>query len=170
MITIVTIGLIIWAISAYRRQAAEKRRQEEIARLQAEMRRRKAEEAYLKKVQREQAQEQARLAKQVKQNTERILKLEARMDKAEADIQFLTEDIAVLEDLRHPKAMELQTLRSQKKRDDYNGIGNPARDAKIEKLAKEVRQYDKQIHAAQQKIRSAEAVIEQAESQLQQVA
>ena len=99
-----------------------------------------------------------------------IMNLRTRIEKAEADIAFLQEDIETLSDLRHPVAMELHNLKSQKVRDDYRGIGNPARDAKIEKLTKQVRQYDKQIHAAQQKIRTAESAKEIAEMKIGEVA
>lgn len=98
-----------------------------------------------------------------------IMNLRTRIEKAEADIAFLQEDIETLSDLRHPVAMELHNLKSQKVRDDYRGIGNPARDAKIEKLTKQVRQYDKQIHAAQQKIRTAESAKEIAEMKIGEV-
>ena len=156
MITIVTIGLIIWAISAYRRKAAEQRRAEEIARLQAEMRRRKAEEAYLKKVQREQAQEQARLARESAKHEAMLLKHEEEIRKLKTQMKLARKDI---EDERETLCglYTLLDIAEQKQRDAHPGSkADEAAQRKVMALKKQISASEKRIIKAQDTIENAE--------------
>lgn len=155
-------------------QAAERERVRQMVALEREQARQAKEQERLAK---EQERMDAEIKKEREERIEADNKLQAqinkqnyRIEKAKSDIMFLQEDIETLTDLRHPKAMKLHELKNLKVKDDYRGIGNPARDAEIEKLTKQVRQYDKQIHAAQQKIDKANADKRDAEIKLREVA
>lgn len=188
---IITVVLFAWILSAIIRTADDKRkaarqrkaeamRRAEAARIRQEWKEQqaaaKAETARIIALEKARIEQEKWNWKQEELNRkyeeklakhdEEISKLKTRLDKAEADILFLQEDIETLENLRHPKAMELHNLMNLKVKDDYRGISNPARDAKIEKLTKAVRQYDKQIHSAKQKIRDAECTKSTIEAKL----
>lgn len=195
MSLVITIVLFGWFTSALIRSSEAKKQAKREARIREEQRRQKEELRQQREdarewarqqveIQREQmrlAKEQERMDAEIKKEREERIeadnKLQAqinkqnyRIEKAKSDIMFLQEDIETLTDLRHPKAMKLHELKNLKVKDDYRGIGNPARDAEIEKLTKQVRQYDKQIHAAQQKIDKANADKRDAEIKLREVA
>lgn len=195
MSLVITIVLFGWIASALIRSADKKTQAKREARIRAEQKRQREELRQQREdakewarqqveIQREQmrlAKEQERMDAEIKKEREERIeadnKLQAqinkqnyRIEKAKSDIMFLQEDIETLTDLRHPKAMKLHELKNLKVKDDYRGIGNPARDAEIEKLTKQVRQYDKQIHAAQQKIDKANADKRDAEIKLREVA
>ena len=150
-----------------RKDREERRRiAEENKRIAAEQIRQAKEQARLEQEQRKQQAEQERQAAMLQRHEERISKLEYRVQTAEENILFLTDTIETLETLRHPLAMELQRLKNQRKKNQYNGIEDTRIDRSITTLTKQVMQYDSKIHSARQKISKAEYDKAEAERQL----
>ncbi len=144
----------------------QKEQREAMIAYEKEMRRLHLEQIREEKERQRLEAEQARQAAMLQRHEERISKLEYRVQTAEENILFLTDTIETLETLRHPLAMELQRLKNQRKKNQYNGIEDTRIDKSITTLTKQVMQYDNKIHSARQKISKAEHDKAEAERQL----
>ena len=156
MTIIVTIALIIWAVSAYRRKREEERRAEQIARINAEMRRRKAEEAYLKAEQKRQAAEQARQAKELEKHEAMLLKHEEEIRKLKTQAKLARMDIKA-ENEKLGNLYALLDIAEQKQRDAHPGSkADEAAMRKVMSLQSQIRASGKRVIKAEEALRTAE--------------
>lgn len=169
MTIIVTIALIIWAVSAYKRKREEERRAEQIARINAEMRRRKAEEAYLKaeqkrqdQEQRRQATEQARQAKELERHEAMLLKHEEEIRKLKTQAKLARMDIKA-ENEKLGNLYALLDIAQQKQMDAHPGSkADEAAMRKVMSLQSQIRASGKRIAKAKDTLRNAERKLKEA--------
>ena len=145
MATIITIVLIIWALSAYGQKKDAEKNAKQMARIKAEQKR--------------QATEQARQAKELEKHDAMIQKHEEEIRKLKTQATLARKDIeAEKEALQSLYA--LLDMAQQKQRD-----ANPGSKAD-EAAQRKVMSLNKQISASEKRIIKAKAVIENAERKL----